>query len=200
MRNDLYPAGIVKELLKTDLVAPNTKQVLNDRLTKDIVLIPHFFTKENFATLQAVCKRLVPQPPRQQPVDLAGLLEEDLFTGSGNGWRYASMPEDKQAIISGLTGIDDTAQDAFGTAFHLLETSHQDSILSSVQNGTAAGKSWALLPVKLFFEELLAKVAELYYSHPSVKEEIGDVSFADNNGWKKIGLGQMEAYEPKIIN
>jgi hypothetical protein len=55
------------------------------------------------------------------------------------------------------------------------------------------------VPANKFFEELLASLAELYYSHPLAKEEIGEVAFADKKGWQQIGLNQLESHEPLPI-
>lgn len=195
MRNDFYPNGSITALLQTDLVTAKTKQVLKARLDKPVVNEPAYFTNSQFETLKAVCMRLIPQAGREQTVDLPGLLEEQLLTGSGNGWRYASMPADMQAILLGLRGIDETSITLYGKKFDVLEVSQQDEILQTVQDGTTTGNTWEHLSSSLFFEELLARLVEIYYSHPLGKEEIGDISIADAKGWDNIGLDQSERHE-----
>ncbi len=80
-----------------------------------------------------------------------------------------------------------------------LTEAGQDEVLVKVQSGNAAGKTWKQMPSRLFFEELLTLLTELYYSHPLAKEEIGEVAFADGKGWQNIGLNEHEAHEPLSI-
>lgn len=86
------------------------------------------------------------------------------------------MPPDDKAYPTGLYGINETAKIMFGVAFKLLDAAKQDQVLSLIQNNTARGKTWESMPAHLFFEELLAALVELYYSHPYAKEQIGEVA------------------------
>lgn len=200
MRNDTYQSGTVTALLNTDLVTSETRSVLKERLEREEKKEPVFFDNETFITLRAVCNRLIPQPDSENLVDLAGCLDSILAEDKGNGWRYNDMPPDTEAYKGGLHGIEETSKIMFGAAFKLLDLAEQDKVLSSIQNKSAAGKTWEIIPANLFFEELLAQLAELYYSHPKAKEEIGEVSMADAKGWQKIGLNELEAHEPKVLN
>ncbi len=196
MRNDHYPSGIVKYLLQTDLVKENTSAVLKDRLKKEHIIIPVFFDRDAFQILQSVCKRLIPQPNRSNIIDLPGLLDEQLTSGTGKGWRYNQMPPGKTFWSAGLNGINETSQLMYDKAFTLLAEAEQDKVLTEIQCGIAEGTIWESIPPALFFEEFLASITELYYSHPVAKEEIGEVAFADAKGWQKIGLNELEAHEP----
>lgn len=200
MRNDKYPRGTVRALLHTDLVTSETRQVLNERLEQEETIQPSFFDNETFITLRAVCNRLIPQPDPAATVDLAGCLDSILTEGKGNGWRYDEMPTDDKAHLTGLCGIDETSKIMFGAAFKLLGEAEQDEVLISIQNNTANGKTWKTMPAHLFFEELLAAIVEIFYSHPYAKEQIGEVAMADAKGWQKIGLNELEAREPKVLN
>ncbi len=196
MRNDYYPPGEVTSLLKTNLITEITGKILESRLETKAVVNPIFFNEEIFLLLHAVCQRLIPQTERLSKVDLAGLFDEQLAKGTGNGWRYNDMPPDEVAYKSGLQGINETSKLEFDKAFILLEDKEQDIILHSVQSGNAKGKTWEQLPSDKFFEELLASLVELYYSHPDAKDETGDISFADARGWQQTGLNELEVYQP----
>lgn len=200
MRNDIYLQGTVTALVDTDLVTPQTRDVLKERLERKEIIQPVFFDSETFLVLRAVCNRLLPQPNRKKAVDVAGCLDSILAEGKGNGWRYDKMPADKQAYLTGLYGIDETSIIMFGAAFKLLDETKQDKVLHSIQHNTAEGETWDTMPGHLFFEELLAQLVELYYSHPYAKEEIGEVAMADAKGWQKIGLNELEPHEPKVLN
>ena len=194
-----YPTGNLRALLESDLVTPATREVLVSRLDDGPKSGPRVFDDTAFATLRAVCGRLIPQPDRATPIDLAGAVDDRLARNEGNGWRYATMPPDTDAYRLGLRGIDEGAQSMFGATFVELEAQQQDTVLRNVQNGTAPGASWALLPATRFFEELLAELVESYYSHPLGQEEIGYVGFADAHGWQAIGLDNLEEHEPRPV-
>ncbi len=99
-RSDKYPSGSVRALLETDLVTAPTRAALKARLdadTKEYAL--RFFDAGSFATLQAVCARLIPQS--EQFTDTAREIDRRLAESAGDGWRYDSMPPDKDAYRLG---------------------------------------------------------------------------------------------------
>ncbi len=192
----VYPPGTVRALLKTDLVTPPTHAAIQARLAPSDAATPRFFDAETFATLRAACARLIPQHDRSSPVDLAGAIDARLADGKGDGWRYAVMPPDGTAYRLGLHGLDECARARFGAPFHGLDATRQDEILAATQQGEAEGEAWRRVSAHRFFEELLAEVAECYYSDPLTQEEIGYVGMADARGWQAIGLDQREAWEP----
>ncbi len=198
MENTRYPEGWMKNLLETDFVKEPTRALLQDRLNKKPKSIPIFFDTESFSVLQCVCMRLIPQD-RDEPIDLAGLLDDQLSESPGNGWRHDALPDHKIVFQQGLKGIEQMARMAFAKTFCDLDEAEMDQVLLTVQTGNATGNVWDSIPSHLFFEELLASLVELYYSHPLAKEEIGDVSFADARGWKSIGLDQTEQPNPLTI-
>ncbi len=199
MKNDHYPSGSARELLKTDLVKPLTLTVLKDRLQRDKTIAPVFFDIKTFDILSSVCMRLIPQKDRPKKIDLPGLLDEQLSVGTGKGWRFNQLPPDKILYIRGLNGINETCILMYNKVFDLLAEEERDAVLSDVQSGKAKGKTWEQMPASLFFQELLTLLTELYYSHPLAKEEIGEVAFADRKGWQNIGLNEHEAHEPLLI-
>ena len=194
-----YPSGTVRALLTTDLVTKATRQALTERLTTP-PRQPSFFTPDEFALLEAVCARLIPQDDRSEPIDIAGGIDKRLSENKSDGWRYDSMPADGGAYKLGLKGIDESAQLTFHASFQHVSAEQQDIILKSVQLNQALGQSWQHLPANRFFEELLAEAVENYYSHPVAQEEIGYVGMADVPTWQRIGLNQLEDCEPRLVN
>lgn len=202
MRNDHYPLGTVQNILQTDFVLPQTKEVLQQRLNTPVVIEPSFFTKEEFVTLQVLCNCLLPQPSdRKNEIDTAGIFDTNSKEGkTGNGWRYDSMPPDATAYKQGLQAIEQSAQSQYGKAFQHLEERQQHKLITAVQEGTVDNDLWKNIPSQLFFKEIFSLLAEIYFSHPVGKEEIGEVSFADAKGWHNIQLNEREIQEPEIIN
>ena len=195
-----YPLGTVRALLGTDWVTRSTRDALQARLEAHHPRSGRFFHPEALVTLRAACARLVPQPHRENPIDIAGCIDDRLAGATGNGWRYDTMPADEEAYRTGLAGLNETARLRYGAPFHLLGSPHQDDVLGRVQRGEAEGKTWEMLPAPRFFEELLAESVEFYYSHPLAQEEIGYVGMADVTGWHALGLDQLESREPPAGN
>ena len=192
-----YPPGTVRALLASDLVTPGTRAVLLARLDAPPAPGPRALDAAAFAILRAVCARLVPQPERPAPIDLAGAVDGRLARGEGKGWRFATMPPDAEAYRRGLHGVDACARATFGVPFVVLAGRDRDDVLGAVQRGAVSGAEWDGLPPERFFEELLAEVVECYYSHPLAQEEIGYAGFADAHGWQAIGLDRLAPHEPR---
>ena len=187
-------AGDVRALLATDLVTPATRRALLERLSAPRVDTGRFFDAATLHTLQAVCARLLPQPERADPIDLAGCIDARLADGKGDGWRYDVLPADSEAYRLGMRELDRHAQAMGGAPFHALQSAEQDRVLVDFQRGDVP--SWTGEAARRFFEELLAEATESYYSHPLAQQEIGYAGMADAPGWQAIGLDQREAREP----
>lgn len=192
-----YPQNTVRSLLNTDHVTDATRQVLTERLNAP-PRQPTFFSSDEFALLQTVCDRLIPQDDRPEPIDVAGGIDERLSQNKSNGWRYDVMPADGDAYRQGLVGVNESAQVLFQQSFRQLSGPEQDRIIGLIQTGNAPGDTWQTLPADRFFEELLAEASENYYSHPLAQEEIGYVGMADLPAWNRVGLNQLEEREKNL--
>ena len=190
-----YPDGTVRALLDGEHVTAPTRAALRQRLA-DAPAVHSDVLGGRAVTLAAACDRLIPQPDRAAPIDVAATIHARLATGIGDGWRYADLPPDQEAWRRGLDGIDETARAMFAAAFASLPAGDRDTVLRAVQSGMPAGTIWRELPPARWFEELLAAAVEAYYAHPLAHEEIGYAGMADTPGWTMIGLGERQAREP----
>ncbi|RAK62382.1 gluconate 2-dehydrogenase subunit 3 family protein [Hymenobacter edaphi] len=191
-----YPASTVRTLLETGLVTAATRAALQARLLAP-AYAPQFLEPATYDLLRAVATCLIPQPDRAVPIELAPGVDQRLARGGSDGWRYDSLPPDREAYRLGLGGINQSAQALFQRNFRELEPAQQTTVLQRVQEGNAPGEIWATVPAGRFFEELLAELTELYYAHPLAQEEIGYVGMADAPGWTRIGLNEREEREPE---
>ncbi len=196
---DIYPIGTVRKLLTTDAVTEPTRKALEKRLSETENYQPKFFDAAEFALLDAVCRRLIIQDEDVEFVNCAAFIDKSLSENESNGWRYDKLPNDAETFRGGIGGINETAQNKFGAEFVKLNESQQNEILTEIQTGKAAVKTWMTLSAKLFFEELLAKAVEVYYAHPFAQERIGYVGMADASGWTQIKLNEREPREPEKI-
>jgi len=187
-----YPLGLIRALLETSLVTPQTRAVLIERLQGQEQQAWQVFEPELVTTLQIVVARLV-----SPALDLAEAVDRRLASGQGDGWRYNTMPPDLEAHQSGLRGIEESARLMFGQSLAELAVTEQDAVLEAVRTGQAPGKVWQQLPAQRYFTDLLTELCENYYSHPLTQEKIGYVGMADGRGWQKLGLDQKEDWEPE---
>ena len=195
---DTYPAGTVRALLDTEAVTEPTRAALRARLAQPAVSTPAFLSEAEFATLRAICARLLPGSGSGpgSDIDVAGPMDARLAGGGGDGWRYDALPADGEACRRGLSGFDEAARAGFGAEFASLPPDAQDAVLLAVQRGEAAGETWRSLPPARFFEELLAEATETYVAHPLAQEAIGYAGMADALGWTRVGLDEREPREP----
>lgn len=110
--------------------------------------------------------------PRIENIEVnwaASQLDQELASGNSDGWRYAVLPQQPEALLKDLA-------EGF------------------VRNGTAfLGR---LSPIQdLFLKDLTAALAKILYSHPIAQESIGYTGFADGLGWSRIGVGESEVWE-----
>lgn len=191
-----YPEGTVRALLNTDQVTPATRSVLEARLNLS-PYEPNFFSAGEYMLLKAVCDRLIPQTETLEYIDMARGIDERLAQNQSNGWRYDTLPPDRDAYQLGLKGINETAQAIYNRPFGQLSVEQQDDVIRTIQQTEPPGEAWQNLPADRFFEELLAEAVENYYSHPLAQEEIGYVGMADVPDWQRIGLNELEDREPR---
>ena len=196
MPDRAYPVGTVRSLLASDRVTPATAEALRRRLLGPRPPGGEVFDAEAYRTLEAVCARLIPQPDRDPPIDVAAELHTRLADGIGDGWRYVDLPPDRIAYVRGIVGIDQTSAALFGEPFIALAGANRDAVLRALQTGVADGETWRTMKSDRFFEELLAQVVDIYYAHPLAQEEIGYAGMADARGWQAIGLDARDAHEP----
>lgn len=183
----------VKELLNSDFLTVPTRRVLQERFQN--VGSNSFFSNDSFHLLSVVCDLLMNQDSEDRMVNIALFIDERLRNNDSDGWRYNSMPPDNIEYTLGLQGIDETASIMFGKKFIALKKEKQIQILSLIQNGNVESELWKKLNPKLFFEDLLAETAEIFFSHPLVQASINYVGMADAKGWTKIKLNETENLE-----
>jgi hypothetical protein len=194
-----YPPGTVRDLLNTETVTDVTRQALTERLEQQ-PRQPTFFNTDEFALLSCITDRLLPQDNPAGHIDIAGTIDERLTGNKSDGWRYDSMPNDRDAYRLGLKATDESAIALYGASFCELPTEQQDEVLNAVQAGTPPGITWKQIPASRFFEELFAEAVNAFYSHPLGQEEIGYVGMADVPTWQRLKLNDLEPREPRPID
>lgn len=193
---EVYLPGTTAALIGTDRVTPPTAAALRRRLLPLILPIPGVLDARQLALLTAVAARLIPQAAHTSAVDLAGTIHRRLADEEGIGWRYADLPPAADAARRGLDALDASAGMIFGSGFIALDGGAQDEVLRAVQFGRAGGDGWAGMNPVHWFNDLLAALVDIYYSHPAALDEIGYAGFADARGWQDVAIDARGPHEP----
>lgn len=171
-----------------------TRAVVKKRLSE----IPErrFLTETEWATLCAVCARLIPQPDRADPVPITPFIDDKLAKNRGDGYRYEGMPPMREAWQQGLRAIDDEARVRWRGGFCELSANQQDAVLRSMQYNDVRSPEWAGLAPKQFFSSLLLRaVIDVYYAHPAAWNEIGFGGPASPRGYVRLGFDRRDPWE-----
>ncbi len=172
-----------------------TREVVRKRL--DEVPSRRFLTEAEWATLDAVCARLVPQPDRpDDPVPITPWIDRKLDEDAGSGYRFADMPPMRAAWRRGLRAIDAEARGRHDAPFTALDAAAQDALLHRVQCGDVTAHEWEGLPAARFFSSaLLTTVVATYYAHPAAWSECGFGGPASPRGYVRLGPGERDQWE-----
>ncbi|MBV9281563.1 MAG: gluconate 2-dehydrogenase subunit 3 family protein [Chloroflexi bacterium] len=158
-----------------------------------------FFSPEELELATAVFDRIVPQDDRDADhrIPVVNYLDERLYSGRMDGYRYEDMPPDGEAYRLGLKGIDAIARQMHGRSFRELGPAEQDEVLWTLhQDRPPEGDIWGKrLPADRFWLMLLSDAAEGYYSHPYAWDEVGFGGPAYPRGYFRLEKGQPEPWE-----
>lgn len=174
-----------------------TREVILDRVHN----VPpiRFFTPEQARLLTAICDRVLPQDDRDQAhkIPIVPQIDKRLYENSHDGYRYESMPPDREAFPLGIQAIDEIAVHEHGRSFVDIGPLEQDNILRSLHQGkpTAAHEIWKRMPVDRFWMLLVTDCAEAYYSHPYSWDEIGFGGPAYPRAYMRLERGEAEPWE-----
>ncbi len=158
-----------------------------------------FFSSDEARLLQAILDRILPQDDRDEAhkIPILPFIDERLYTGRINGYRYEHMPPDGEAYRLGLQGIDAIARRLYGCSFVELEPLGQDQVLLTLHDGKppAGADIWQRVSVNHFWMMLLQDAVSVYYAHPYAWDEIGYGGPAYPRGYIRLEDGRPEPWE-----
>lgn len=173
-----------------------TRAVLAQRL--DAVPARRFLTQAEWELLEAVNRRLLPQPDRAQSIPITPWIDAMLFENRGEGYRHPDMPPMRDTWRLGLAAIDDEAHCRHGCGFTALVSGAQDALLQALADHTVRSPQWQALHAERFFTHWLLKTAVgIYYAHPWAWNEIGFGGPANPRGYVRLGLDRRDPWEAK---
>ncbi len=157
---------------------------------------PRFLSPEAFATLQALCERILPQPDRAAPIPLAAYVDAKLLFDARTGYRNARLPPLREAWTRGLAALEAEARGAYVRAFTDLDPSSQDRLIAEMKAGGLRDPAWGDMPCRLFFSErVMAEIPRAYYAHPAAWSEIGFGGPASPRGYVRMEFDRRDPWE-----
>jgi hypothetical protein len=150
---------------------------------------------------------VIPQAEGLQ-IDLTSQLHATLAGGSGDGWRFASLPPDLPAYRAGLRTLDAVARQRFDASWMQSLQQQREQLLAD----TVAGRVHLTQPrspdnldaaqLQAWFEDVRADAVRLYVAHPQTLARLGYSGIANGgdgmpkSGFEQVGLGERESWEP----
>jgi hypothetical protein len=194
MTPEFYPGYDV--LAKREGLSWNdaTRQVINERLA--VVNAPKYFNTDEWQTLEALCRRIMPQPHGRPEVPLAAYIDRDMLDHGDSGTRIEPMPYDGEAWKSALAALDAESLLAHHVRFRDLHADAADALLILMQKGDLTNPAWARVPPQLFFaKRVLVDIPAAYYAHPTSWSEMGFGGPASPRGYVRMDANRHDAWE-----
>lgn len=199
----------IPEAYRALIASPRVNGRLRDALADrakpdDPAYQPAALDAVELAILRAVVDRVLPQEGAAR-IDIAARIDARLAAGSSDGWRFASLPPDRDAYRAALRSLDGEACARWHCRFLSLDGAAQDAILATVAEGGLAGTGLDAAQMTLWFEDLRSDVVRIYLAHPATLARIGfsgigaggDVSPA---GFAQVGIDGRESWEPVTVS
>jgi gluconate 2-dehydrogenase subunit 3-like protein len=175
-----------------------SQQAFWDEATRNVVLnrVQHtppirFFSADEARLMAALCDRLLPQDDRDagHKIPIVNVIDERLFTGRIDGYRYEDMPPDDETWRIVARELDRTA----GGDFAAVDDTRRQEIVSAFAQGEL---DWELNVSRAWSVVMRAALAA-FYSHPWAFNEIGFGGPAYPRGYMRLQPGRpgREPYE-----
>jgi hypothetical protein len=171
-----------------------TRRALDQRLA--VPREPRHFNASEWAVLERVCSRILPQPLHRPPVPIAALIDSKMRAMGQTGTRIEPMPWDGEAWKLALAALDEAAMTGHGKGFAALADDEADALLTHMQKAELEGEAWRRVPPALFFlKRLLPDIVEAYYGHPTAWSEIGFGGPASPRGYVRMDTNRHDPWE-----
>ena len=158
-----------------------------------------YFTPDQARFWRAVFEHLIPQHDRtpDRRVPIVEPLDERLYQNRSVGYRFETMPPDREAFQLGEQAINEEAQARFGGLFLNLPNHQQDLVLQAIHDKKpeAAASIWQKMSIARFWQLLMQDALEAYYSHPWAWDEIGFGGPAYPRAYTRLERGEPEPWE-----
>ena len=177
-----------------------------EKATRDVVMqraetTPErkHFSEAAWAFWTVVFAHLIPQTDRtaDRQVPIVPRVDYRLYTNQISGYRYETLPPDREVYRLGQQAIDAEAKYRYNGAFLVLPYLQQDLVLKAIHDGQpeAAGEIWKSMSVHRFWQHIMNDAIEAYYSHPWAWDEVGFGGPAYPRAYTRLEGGEPEPWE-----
>jgi hypothetical protein len=175
-----------------------TRKLVLDRVERVPEL--RFFDAREAATLDALCDQLSGQVGEEPKIPVLNYVDEKLYEGKLDGYRYFDMPDDGDTWRVVARGLDEEARKLGAESFSLLSDERQREICHRFSRAELYGGSWATLNVGRAFAVVMRQMCAQFYAHPWAWNEIGFGGPAYPRGYARFGSphlpnAETEAWE-----
>lgn len=177
-----------------------------DQATRDLVVnrVEHtpsirYFNAEQALFWRTVLDHILPQADRlpERRIPLVERIDQRLFQNRGVGYRYANMPQDREAYRLAEIAMNEESQSRYNGNFVDLPYLQQEAVLKAIHDGKpkAAKPIWKQMSIGRFWLLLMQDAIEAYYSHPWAWDEIGFGGPAYPRAYTRLERGEPEPWE-----
>lgn len=176
-------------ILQSDRVSRTTRQLLSDRLEKNVSAgRPHVLSENSLRLLHCMIGTMLPQEAIGTDVRIAEAIDARLGENSGIGWRFAELPPDREAYERGLEAVAEILKADGMESWESLPRDRREALLLRLQRGDEDSR--AKFPLRRWLETLRVDAITMWMADPQAMAAISYRGFADGgDGWKKVGLG-----------
>lgn len=155
-----------------------------------------FFSPEEFAILEALCERIIPQAEHVNKVPIANFIDHKMAANQTDGMQTEGEPSMQEMWRRGLRALDAEAKQRFGKRFTELGGGRQDDVIAGLQNQDLRSPEWAEVPVESFFKSrVLHDIVTYYYGMPQGWDEMGFGGPASPRGYVRMGFDRHDPWD-----
>jgi len=158
-----------------------------------------FFTAYEWKFWETVFSHLIPQTDRtpERQIPLIPPLDARLYANRTDGYRYETMPQDREAYKIGIEAINNESAARFGGEFLDLGHWQQEKVLQAIHDGRpeASPEIWKSMSVSRFWELIMHDAMKAYYGHPWAWDEVGFGGPAYPRAYMRLENGEPEPWE-----
>jgi Gluconate 2-dehydrogenase subunit 3 len=119
-------------------------EATREKVLRRVYKVPpiRFFNPEEARLMETLAAHIIPQDDRQpaRRIPIVPHIDERLHKGRIPGYRFSTMPPDREAYRLGFQAIEKMAKQSYGGPFQELSWRDQDELLKSIHDAKAPGR------------------------------------------------------------
>jgi hypothetical protein len=128
-------------------------------------------------------------------IPVIAYVDQKLFEGERDGYRYFDMPDDDETWRRVARGLDEEARRCGQDRFALLGVEQQLEVCHRFAKGDLHGGAWDTLNVSRAWSVVMRYLLQAFYSHPWSWNEIGFGGPAYPRGYSRFGSPHLQSAE-----